>query len=45
METCLNHPYCNCPEPKPSAWFDRTVCPEPCGAMHYICETCGRVQS
>jgi hypothetical protein len=22
-------------------WFDRTVCPEPCGAMHDRCTTCG----
>lgn len=24
-------------------WFDRSVCPEPCNAMHYICETTGLI--
>ena len=24
-------------------WFDRTVCPEPCGSMHTICSTCGYI--
>jgi hypothetical protein len=23
------------------AWFDRTICAEPCGDMHYYCESCG----
>jgi len=23
-------------------WFDRTVCPDPCGAMHTCCADCGR---
>lgn len=23
------------------AWFDREVCPEPCGMMHYRCRVCG----
>lgn len=22
-------------------WFDRTICPEPCGTMHYYCTECG----
>lgn len=22
-------------------WFDRSICPEPCGAMHTICSDCG----
>lgn len=22
-------------------WFDRSICPEPCGAMHDICVECG----
>lgn len=21
-------------------WFDRSICPEPCGSMHYVCEVC-----
>lgn len=25
----------------PDTWFDRTICPEPCGAMHTICNNCG----
>jgi hypothetical protein len=25
-----------------SAWFDRTVCPEPCSSMHDRCTLCGR---
>lgn len=24
-----------------AAWFDRELCPEPCGAMHYRCVDCG----
>lgn len=23
-------------------WFDRTLCPEPCGSMHTRCGECGR---
>lgn len=23
-------------------WFDRTICPEPCGAMHTRCTNCSR---
>lgn len=22
-------------------WFDRTICPEPCGGMHTRCTACG----
>lgn len=22
-------------------WFDRTICPEPCGTMHDVCNECG----
>lgn len=22
-------------------WFDRTICPEPCGMMHMRCDVCG----
>lgn len=22
-------------------WFDRSICPEPCGSMHDICVECG----
>lgn len=40
--------FCDCPPDsdgrKPDAWFDRSICPEPCGNMHYVCETCCRVQ-
>ncbi|SOE25645.1 hypothetical protein [Streptomyces sp. OK228] len=25
-----------------STWFDRSVCPEPCGSMHDRCTRCGR---
>lgn len=25
-------------------WFDRSICPEPCGFMHDICVECGRVK-
>lgn len=24
-----------------SGYFDRTICPEPCGMMHYYCTVCG----
>lgn len=24
--------------------FDRTICPEPCGAMHSYCAVCGKRQ-
>jgi len=26
-----------------NTWFDRNICPEPCGQMHYICEDCGQI--
>lgn len=22
-------------------YFDREICPEPCGRMHYFCDDCG----
>lgn len=25
------------------SYFDRTVCPDPCGSMHYRCKHCGDV--
>ena len=28
----------------PDEWFDRTICPEPCGMMHYYCTECGEPQ-
>lgn len=24
--------------------FDRSICPDPCGAMHSYCDTCGKRQ-
>lgn len=26
-----------------NTYFDRTICPEPCGSMHYRCIQCGGV--
>ena len=26
-------------------WFDRQICPEPCGSMHYRCVDCGEIVS
>lgn len=26
--------------PKPDMWFDRSICPEPCGSMHDRCNNC-----
>lgn len=23
-------------------WLDRSICPEPCGQMHWACNDCGR---
>lgn len=34
--------HCQCDPPR-EHWFDRSVCPEPCGSMHNICGECGRV--
>lgn len=31
---------CRCAEPG-DVWFDRSICPEPCGSMHDICNDCG----
>jgi hypothetical protein len=28
--------------PHTDEWFDRTICPEPCGSMHYYCTECGK---
>ena len=25
----------------PDSWFDRTICPDPCGSMHHVCTECG----
>lgn len=25
-------------------WFDRSICAEPCGSMHYVCTECGRIK-
>jgi hypothetical protein len=27
--------------PHNDAWFDRVICPEPCGMMHTYCADCG----
>lgn len=27
--------------PHPDSWFDREICPEPCGTMHDRCTDCG----
>lgn len=34
-------PGCDHPAPDLDTWFDRSVCPEPCGAMHTRCTACG----
>lgn len=26
-----------------NVWFSRSICPDPCGTMHYHCEECGAV--
>lgn len=26
----------------PNEWFDRSICPDPCGSMHYYCTDCGK---
>lgn len=31
----------NCNGPVDANWFDRSVCPAPCGAMHTRCKECG----
>lgn len=31
---------CMCPEDT-DHWFDRSICPDPCGSMHDICNECG----
>lgn len=43
LDDLLNHlvasmPPCTHPD---GAYFDRTLCPEPCGTMHYRCKHCG----
>jgi hypothetical protein len=30
---------CRC-DGETSDWFDRSICPEPCGSMHYVCNEC-----
>lgn len=30
-----------CGHPSDDTWFDREVCPEPCGMMHTRCKGCG----
>lgn len=32
-----------CGHPAGEASFSRSICPEPCGSMHYYCDTCGEV--
>lgn len=27
-----------------TGWFDRVICPEPCGTMHSYCSVCGELQ-
>ncbi|QES45232.1 hypothetical protein DEJ49_33370 [Streptomyces venezuelae] len=39
-DTAERHDAITCPHP--STWFDRSVCPEPCGSMHERCARCGR---
>lgn len=34
---------CICGETTDDTWFDRTVCPEPCGGMHVRTVCCGRI--
>lgn len=34
--------FCQCEES--DVWFDRTICPEPCGSMHNVCTECGRIK-
>lgn len=34
--------FCQCGES--GHWFDRSICPEPCGSMHNICTDCGRIK-
>jgi len=29
------------PCPHDESWFDRSICPEPCGTMHDYCVKCG----
>lgn len=34
---------CVCPE-ETDSWFDRSICPDPCGSMHNICVECSLPQ-
>lgn len=34
--------FCTCVDT--DHWFDRSICPEPCGSMHDICVECERIQ-
>lgn len=29
--------------PHEEEWFDRSICPEPCGSMHFYCVDCGQM--
>lgn len=33
---------CRHDDPSADTWFDRTICPEPCGGMHTRCADCGK---
>lgn len=33
--------FCDCG--RRDSWFDRSVCPDPCGSMHDVCTNCGHV--
>lgn len=40
-------PFCTCEadgETFTDHWFDRSICPEPCGSMHDVCVECGRIK-
>ncbi|MDP9820508.1 hypothetical protein [Nocardioides massiliensis] len=34
---------CQC-EDWTDSWFDRSICPEPCGSMHNVCVECSLIQ-
>lgn len=33
--------FCSCK--RRDSWFDRSICPDPCGSMHDVCINCGMV--
>jgi hypothetical protein len=37
----VNEEKCVCGAPADDHVFDRSICPEPCGMMHYYCAQCG----